>query len=147
MTAYRLKGTSGELINQSFKLDGRLVVGRADDCDVRVGSEGVAAHHAEIEVVEQGKVRLRDLGSGSGTRVNGVAVNEAMLFTGDEIQVDRCRLMLQAPGLRPEKVLTEEATRPASANWRWLLPVALALMGVLAWQRGWLEPLMAMLQG
>lgn len=136
--AYRLKGTSGDLVNQTFALEGRLLIGRADDCELRVDHDSVAPHHAEVTLAGNGQVRLRDLGSASGTRVNGQAVEEAMLNSGDEIAVGPCRLMLQAPGLRPERVLTEAATRPCRRHWPWLLPLALLLLVVLAWRQGWL---------
>ena len=138
MTSYRLKGTSGALINQVFSLSGRLLIGRADDCDVRIDLEGVASHHAEVRTTGQGAVLLRDLGSATGTRLNGEPVSEAQMHSGDEIQVGPCRLMLQAPGLKPERVLTAEATRPPRKAWRWLLALAVVMAGVLAWQQGWL---------
>lgn len=146
MTAYRLKGTSGDLVNQSFALDGRLLIGRADDCELRVDHERVAPHHAEVILDEDGQVRLRDLGSASGTRLNGRVVAEALLESGDEIAVGPCRLMLQAPGLRPERVLTEAATRPRRRHWPWLLPLLGGLVVALAWRRGWLDTLLALLQ-
>lgn len=146
MTAYRLKGTSGDLINQSFALEGRLLIGRADDCELRVDHESVAPHHAEVTLTEDGQVRLRDLGSASGTRVNGQAVSETVLTSGDEIAVGPYRLMLQAPGLRPERVLTDAATRPRRRHWPWLLPLALLLLAVLAWRQGWLDMLLALFQ-
>jgi predicted component of type VI protein secretion system len=146
MTSYRLKGTSGALINQVFSLSGRLLIGRADDCDVRIDLEGVAPHHAEVRTIGQGAVLLRDLGSATGTRLNGEPVSEARLHSGDEIQVGQCRLMLQAPGLKPERVLTEVATRPRPRHWKWLLPLALVLLAALAWQQGWLEALLALFQ-
>jgi predicted component of type VI protein secretion system len=138
MSSYRLKGTSGALINQAFSLSGRLLIGRADDCDVRIDLEGVAPHHAEVRAIGQGAVLLRDLGSATGTRLNGEPVSEAQLKSGDEIQVGQCRLMLQAPGLKPERVLTAEATRPPRRHWPWLLPLVLLLLAALAWQQGWL---------
>lgn len=146
MTSYRLKGTSGALINQVFSLSGRLLIGRADDCDVRIDVEGVAPHHAEVQTTGQGAVLLRDLGSAIGTRLNGEPVSEAQLHSGDEIQVGPCRLMLQTPGLRPQRVLTAEATRPRRRHWLWLLPLALLLFLALAWQQGWLAAWLALIQ-
>lgn len=146
MATYRLKGTSGALINQSFTLDGRVLIGRADDCELRIDDESLDPHHAEIQVGDQGQVTLRDLGSRSGTRVNGEAVTEVQLYSGDEIQVARCRLMLQAPGLRPDRVLTDAATQPARPAWPWLSALALTAAAALAWQQGWLAALLAAIQ-
>jgi hypothetical protein len=54
------------------------------------------------------------------------------------LRIGTCRWLLQAPGMRPERVLTAEAITPARPYWPWLLPLALVLAGWLAWQRGWL---------
>ena len=137
MHRYRLKGTSGSIINKTFCLSERLLIGRADDCDIRIDHDGVAAYQAEIMLTEAGKVRVRDLGSGSGTRVNGEKTIESALAVGDELQVGNCRLMLQAPGLRPERVLTAKATRPAPTRWPWLLALAIGAGAILAWENGW----------
>jgi hypothetical protein len=47
--------------------------------------------------------------------------------------------VLQAPGLRPEKVLTAKAVKRSSGIWPWLVAAAvLGAAAALAWQRGWL---------
>jgi pSer/pThr/pTyr-binding forkhead associated (FHA) protein len=52
----------------------RAIVGRADNCDLRLPSDGlhadVSRHHCEFEI-EPPAVRVRDLGSRNGTFVNG----------------------------------------------------------------------------
>jgi hypothetical protein len=63
-----------------------------------------------------------------------------LLNSGDEIRLGACRWVLQAPGLRPEKVLTEQAVKQRSRLMPWLLVGALlaaaAVAATLAWQRG-----------
>ena len=137
MSTYRLKGTSGSVINEVFLLSERLLIGRADDCDIRIDQEAVAAHHAEVMLNDEGKVRVRDLGSGSGTRVNGEKIIASALMGGDELHIGNCRLMLQVPGLRSESVLSAKATRPPPARWPWLLLLAIASAAILAWEYGW----------
>ena len=117
MGLYKLKGTSGSVINQSFPLGEVLVLGSASDCDVQIDEPGVAAHHAQISLVDGNALRLKDLGSGSDTLLNGEVVQEVMLGSGDEIRIGSCRWMLQAPGLRPQRVLTTEAVRRPSRIW------------------------------
>ena len=139
---YRLKGTAGPVINQVFKLDQpTLQIGRADDCQVRIEHESVSAHHAEITLEQDGKVMLRDLGSAEGTRLNGREIVEAELGSGDEIHIGNARLMLQAPGLRPARVLTEEATRKGRPHWPWLLGALFIAAAAAAWQQGWVSVL------
>ena len=137
MTTYRLKGTSGAVLNQTFRLSDRLVIGRSDDCDIRIDHEGMAAHQAEVVLTSEDKVRVRDLGSGSGIRVNGEKIIESAFAGGDELQVGNCRFMLQAPGLRPERVLAGKATRPPTARWPWLLALAIGAGAILAWEYGY----------
>jgi hypothetical protein len=135
MGTYRLKGASGAVINQSFTLGERTLIGRADDCDLRVDQEGVAGRHAEI-VEEQGGLILRSLDPASELVLNGEAVQEASLASGDEIRIAGCRWVLQAPGLRPEKVLTDQATRARRSHLPWLIPLLLLSAAAAAWYHG-----------
>jgi len=43
LSIYRLKGASGAVINQSHVLGKRTVIGRADDCDLRVATASPVA--------------------------------------------------------------------------------------------------------
>jgi hypothetical protein len=91
-----------------------------------------------VTVRDDGSVYLAAQTPGAVT-VNGDDVQELSLAGGDELRVGRSRFILQAPGLRPERVLTEEATRSGGA-WRWWL-AAVVLVGAgagVAWWQGWL---------
>ncbi len=138
MAIYRLKGTSGTLLNQSFPLAGELRLGTGDACDVSVEGDDAAGVLAVVTVRDDGSVHLAAQAPGAVT-VNGDDVQELSLAGGDELRVGRSRFILQAPGLRPERVLTEEATRSGGA-WRWWLAAAV-LVGAgagVAWWQGWL---------
>ena len=139
MSTYRLKGASGAVINQSFTLGDRTVIGRADDCDLRLDQEGVAPRHAAIVLDSEGRLQLRDLDSGAQTLLNGQAVQSAQLASGDEIRIANCRFVLQAPGLRPEKVLTAAATRPRRGYLPWLIVGGLLAAAAGAWYAGLLS--------
>jgi len=152
MSHYKLKGTSGSVINQSFPFSESIVLGSSPECDVRLDEPGVASKHAEIRLLEGKSLQLRDLGSATGTLLNGVAVTETLLGSGDEIRIGTCRWMLQAPGLRPERVLTAEAVSTAPRRWPRVLlwsALAAAAAGVAIWQLKpeWLEYLRAALAG
>jgi pSer/pThr/pTyr-binding forkhead associated (FHA) protein len=135
MSTYRLKGASGAVINQSFTLGARTVVGRADDCDLRLDQAGVAPRHAEIVVSDDG-LFLRCLDAGAEVAVNGQAVETAELASGDEIRIAACRFVLQAPGLKPGKVLTAEAVRTRRSYLPWLIVAGLLSAAALAWYTG-----------
>ena len=152
MSHYKLKGTSGSVINQSFPFGDTIVLGSSADCDVRLDGSDVAERHAEICLVEGGALVLQDLGSGAGTLLNGEPVSEAPLASGDEIRIGTCRFMLQAPGLRPERVLTAKAVEKRTRRWPrvlvWAsLAAATGAVAVLKFKPEWLDLLRSMLSG
>jgi hypothetical protein len=137
MSIYRLKGASGAVTNQAFTLGNRTVIGSGPDCDLRVISEGVAPQHAEVVDVD-GDLLLKSLETTAETLLNGEAISEAALTSGDEIRIANCRWVLQAPGLRPQKVLTSEAVEARLSYMPWLIVSALMAGAALAWYQGWL---------
>jgi len=136
MSKYRLKGASGPVINQPFVLGTVSRIGRADDCDLRVDEEGVAPRHAEIRENKDGTLALTNLDPSRQTLLNGESVESASLASGDEIRIANCRWVLQAPGLRPEKVLTSDAVRPRHSYIPWLIVGGLLAAATVAWYRG-----------
>lgn len=130
MSLYTLKGTSGSVVNQSFPLTDTFVLGASDDCDVQIQGPGIAPHHAKITLVDGNALRLTDLGSSYGTLLNGEPVQQAMLGSGDEIRIGSCRWMLQAPGLRPQRVLTDDVI--AKSNRLWPRVVIWTVLGATA---------------
>lgn len=150
MSHYKLKGTSGSVINQSFPFGDSIVLGSSADCGVRLDEPGVDPKHAEIRQAGGDALVLRDLGSTSGTLLNGESVDEAPLASGDEIRIGTCRFMLQAPGLRPERVLTAEVVQKRARRWprvlAWTtLAAAAGAVAVLKFKPEWLDLLRAML--
>jgi hypothetical protein len=138
MNPYQIKGTAGAVINQRHRLGERTVIGSDAGCDVVVDGGGLRPRHAELRA-EPGRVTLRAL-DGADLRVNGEAVEEIALSSGDELALGTCRWMLQAPGLRPERVLTGEAVQPRRRAWPWVV-AALVLAGgaaAAAWYLGYL---------
>ena len=133
MSIYRLKGASGAVINQSHTLGEKTLIGRADDCDLRIDQDGVAGRHAEIVHDKQGGLTLTHLAPDGETVLNGEPVHSASLGSGDEIRIGNCRWVLQAPGLRPEKVLTTEAVASRRGWVPWVITAALLAAAGAAW--------------
>ncbi len=126
MSDFRIKGASGDVADQHHALGERTVIGRAEDCDVRVDDCGMAPHHAAIVVKDEDSVWLELLTDEGEVSVNGDIVQPqskdgVALSSGDEIRIASCRWVLQAPGLRPEKRLTQDATRKKRPLWPWLV--------------------------
>ncbi len=69
-----------------------IKIGRLQTSDVRLDDDKVSRMHAVIEVTGPGEVFIIDLGSASGTLVNGEKINKRKLQTGDEIQIGKKRL-------------------------------------------------------
>jgi pSer/pThr/pTyr-binding forkhead associated (FHA) protein len=74
---------------------GRIVIGRGREADLTVAEPTISRQHAAIEWDGGGYV-LQDLGSTNGTRVNGRRATRARLCDGDEIELGRLQLRLQA---------------------------------------------------
>lgn len=62
------------------------MIGRSDDCDIKLVSDRVSRHHCEI-LYKDGQFEVRDLGSTNGTYVDGARVSRAALRNGAVINV------------------------------------------------------------
>jgi pSer/pThr/pTyr-binding forkhead associated (FHA) protein len=65
---------------------GDTTLGRAEGSTIVIEDPAVAPHHARVER-RRGHLLVRDLGSSSGTYVNGKPVNAAWLKNGDEVSL------------------------------------------------------------
>ncbi|HEY2901003.1 MAG TPA: sigma 54-interacting transcriptional regulator [Polyangia bacterium] len=75
---------------------GQVVVGRAQDADIKIEFFAISRRHARI-TIEQGSVRLADLDSQNGTRVNGERLTEERaLVYGDIINFGEIRAVFSA---------------------------------------------------
>ena len=98
----------------------KYFIGRAEDCQLRPGSQEVSRHHAVI-LVEDGFVAVRDFGSRNGTFVNGEQVRgERELKTGDRLRIGplefEVQLTVAVGGKKKPKVASvrEAAARTAT---------------------------------
>ena len=69
---------------------GPLLVGRGEDCHVRIRHESVSTRHAELVEREDGTMTLRDLSSRNGTFARGALIPGHRAVTvrhGDSVQV------------------------------------------------------------
>jgi hypothetical protein len=61
------------------------LVGRAAECDVRLGDEAISRHHCRLDWTFEGYL-VTDLGSRNGTFVNDVQVNTHVLADADTLR-------------------------------------------------------------
>src|SRR5262249_13639398 len=66
-----------------------VVLGRGEDCDVRINDHSVSRRHARIEPSPEGYYAI-DLQSTNGTFVNDVPTDVATLKDGDYLRIGNC---------------------------------------------------------
>lgn len=92
-----LRGLSGAHFGQSIALSGRLHIGTAAGCEVRLEDTVADACHAVVELAGE-VVRVRMLIG--NCQVNGVTCTQSLLFGGDQLVLANSqRFLLEAPGL------------------------------------------------
>lgn len=128
---YRLVFQDKEGSHKPFvTADAVMVIGRDADCQVRLTEAGISDRHAAIERREQGYF-FRDLDSANGIRVNGQAVHEQRLATGDELELGSVRLLFEVVHERPSHRLAFDPLQTAMIV---IIVVSiLGQVGVLAW--------------
>src|SRR5690349_20037661 len=76
-----------------------MALGRAGSNPIRLPDNEVSRRHAEVRPGEDAYL-IVDLGSANGTYVNGKAVDEAPLHTGDQLRLGQTvMLFIDGPGL------------------------------------------------
>ena len=97
---------------EEVPLADRLTLGRAEDNDVVVDDERLSKHHAEVICHPDGRVEVRDLGSTSGTLVNGEGVESRVLRHGDKLSFGPLTAVLDLEGA--EAPAEEKEDKPVS---------------------------------
>jgi len=78
---------------QTTGIAGRtFLLGRTENCDLRLNSTNVSSAHALIFEIN-GRHQIRDLNSRTGVRVNGIAVKQSALVARDRIQIGDYELL------------------------------------------------------
>ena len=76
---------------------GKILIGRHDDCQIRIPAANVSRHHCGVVSGGSG-VRIRDLGSSNGTYVNGHKVDDVELSPGDVIEIGTLLFVVRIDG-------------------------------------------------
>jgi len=84
----KLKVLEGKNAGQEIAVHGKkFLIGRAEDCNLRPGSELISRHHCVL-LIEDGYLGIRDFGSKNGTYVNQErVVGERELKPGDHLTI------------------------------------------------------------
>jgi predicted component of type VI protein secretion system len=88
----KLKVLEGKHAGQAIAVKApKFLIGRAEDCHLRPGSELISRHHCAL-MVEEGYIAVRDFGSKNGTFVNDErVVGEREIKNGDRLTVGALR--------------------------------------------------------
>jgi DNA-binding winged helix-turn-helix (wHTH) protein len=82
-----LIGQTGPLNGQRWLVEGAIVVGRDQSCDIVISDRQISRYHARLTPTEEG-VLLEDLGSKNGTFYNGALLEDPVILAdGDMIQI------------------------------------------------------------
>ncbi|NRA95252.1 MAG: FHA domain-containing protein [Planctomycetes bacterium] len=90
---------SGQTVRR-FPLHGRIVLGRGDEADLRLDDHKVSRLHCRLEPVNGG-VKVTDLGSSNGTKVNGREISQIILRPGDVASMGGTELRLTSAAPSP----------------------------------------------
>jgi hypothetical protein len=111
----------------------RMRVGRAEDLDVWVNHRSISREHAEI-VREGDRLKLRDLKSANGVRVNGREIRDAYLSPGDRVELGQVTFRFVGEGERyvfdAERTLQMDALLFDTASSRAPLVAAAGIIAV-----------------
>lgn len=84
---------------RSFSLPrSTTVIGRKEDCDVRIPLSEVSRKHCRL-MADDEVLRVEDLGSSNGTFLNGMRVQEAIVQPGDSLQIGPIVFIVQIDGV------------------------------------------------
>ena len=72
-----------------------ITVGRAQTNDIVIEDAKISRAHARFEFEDGGEVRIVDIESTNGVRVNGIKVKEAVIKPGDVIQLGRSQIQYE----------------------------------------------------
>jgi pSer/pThr/pTyr-binding forkhead associated (FHA) protein len=77
---------SGQHVRSETLTQDVIKIGKLDSSHLKLEDEGVSRMHSVVEVSAAGEVFVIDLGSTTGTIVNGQRVSKAQLNPGDQLQ-------------------------------------------------------------
>lgn len=86
---------------RAFPLSSEVtIIGRRHDCDLRIPLLPVSRRHCQLSKNNQ-SLKIRDLGSRTGTFLNGKKIDETSAKAGDYIKIGPLTFLLQIDG-KPE---------------------------------------------
>ena len=91
------------------------VIGRREDCDLRIPVGDVSRKHCRILTADN-VATIEDLGSSNGTYVNGQRVQQSELNAGDTIGVGPVQFIVQLNGVPDEDEMVAPTANPPAVD-------------------------------
>lgn len=111
-----LKAKTGSIVGKSFPIPpvGKVIIGRANNCDIQLPANHVSRQHAEVQLVG-GKLLVKDLNSSNGTYINRKKISDGELNNGDEVRFDTFSFEVAGPsgGTTAQKAVTPAVVESA----------------------------------
>ncbi|HCP44703.1 MAG TPA: hypothetical protein DIU15_01515 [Deltaproteobacteria bacterium] len=92
-----------------------VTIGKGAAAVLQISDDGLADLHAAVQLADDGTITLLDLGSESGTLLNGESINNSPIKDGDEIKLSKTVIKLSIPDIEQEED-TDEAEAPIAAE-------------------------------
>lgn len=118
-----LRIEKGQQAGREISVMAKILIGRGEECDLRLVEERISRRHATVELNGTGAM-LRDLGGVNGTYVENRRVSELQLSDGDCFQIGSVRIVFLAspesgrktrPEVQPSNIhLKKRPSKPAS---------------------------------
>jgi hypothetical protein len=111
----------GALVGSTSLADKSVVkIGRVSSAQLHIDDSAVSRMHAVVESSPAGELTIIDLGSSSGTYVNGRRINKATLKVGDRIYIGKVSIEVGVAGTMPDHrgapASAASAPAPAAAS-------------------------------
>lgn len=100
---------NGELLKAETLSQNVIKIGRMASCHLQIDDEGISRMHAVVEINDSGEVHIVDLGSATGTLVNGKKVNKAPVNNGDTLSLGGVEIRVTFEGEGDAKAVAAEA--------------------------------------
>ena len=91
-TGVLVEKTGADAGTKHFLTQSVVSVGRHPESDIFLDDITVSRRHAEF-IIDDGTYKVKDVGSLNGTYVNRERIEEALLRTGDEVQIGKFKLL------------------------------------------------------
>ncbi len=103
---------------RSFSLPKSVtIIGRREDCDVRIPLGEVSRKHCRL-TVDGDELRVEDMGSSNGTFLNGVRIQESTVQPGDSLQVGSIAFAVQINGVPADDEIQPAAPADSRSDTR-----------------------------